>query len=147
MRSEAGHSDICIRDISSRGMLVQAATAPPRGTYVEILRPGGSVTARVVWSKDRRFGLQSRDRIDMDAILDRRRTQRAGDSTVPAVQMGEPQRAPALARGVMSRHISSSIQFGFLVMLAAIGAMTLGAGIYAGLSGALGSVSAALAAN
>lgn len=125
-------------------MLVQSANAPPRGSYVEILRPGCSVTARVIWSKDRRFGIQSRDRINIDALLDRRRTQREGDSSAPTVQVEAPQRAVALQRTGAGRHVSSSIQFAFLAALAAIGAMTLAAGVYQGLTHAIGSVSAAL---
>lgn len=61
--------DVCIRDISSRGMLLQAKSAPPRGTYVEVYRGRHAIVARVVWSKDNRFGVQTQDRLNPGALL------------------------------------------------------------------------------
>lgn len=68
MRAGGRPMDICIRNISSRGMLLQAAVPPPRGTYIEILFPGQTVVARVVWAKERRFGAHTREAMDLSAI-------------------------------------------------------------------------------
>ncbi len=69
MRLDGIWSDVCIRNISSRGMLVQAASAPPRGTYVELYRGRHVVVARVAWSKEHRFGIRTQDRLNVEAIL------------------------------------------------------------------------------
>lgn len=61
MRVEGRWTDVCIRDISSRGLLVQAAVAPVRGDYIEIFRADRAIVGRVVWNKDRRFGVQTQD--------------------------------------------------------------------------------------
>lgn len=61
MRGNGPPVDVCIRDVSARGMLVQAGTPPPRGTFVELSGGGLPVVGQVVWAKDRRFGVQTRD--------------------------------------------------------------------------------------
>ena len=61
--------DVCIRDVSSRGLLAQASQPPPRGTYVELFHGSAEVVGRVVWRKDRRFGVQSRERINVAALI------------------------------------------------------------------------------
>jgi hypothetical protein len=69
MRLHGVWRDVCIRNISSRGMLIQAASAPPRGTYVEVYRGRHVIVARVAWSKDHRFGVHTQDRLNLDALL------------------------------------------------------------------------------
>ncbi len=81
MRADADPVDICIRDISSRGMVVEAASPPPRGTYVEIWQPANTIAGRVIWVKDRRFGIRTRDPMDVGAIVDQLpQRRRAADS-------------------------------------------------------------------
>src|ERR1044072_4569409 len=86
MRAGAGQVDVCIRDVSSRGMLIQAGVPPPRGTYVEIMRPGYSVTGRVIWSNPHKFGSQSRETIRIASVLERRSVPRAGGGEPPLNQ-------------------------------------------------------------
>lgn len=69
MRLDGVWSDVCIRDISTRGMLLQAALAPRRGKYVEVYRGRHVVVARVVWSTDHRFGIHTQDRLNVRTIL------------------------------------------------------------------------------
>jgi len=69
MRVGASYCDVCIRDISSRGMMLQAATPPSPGTYIEILRAAHVVVGRVVWAGDRRFGIKSQDRMNVPDII------------------------------------------------------------------------------
>ena len=57
MKTDAGWHDACIVDLSKRGAGLQAATAPPRGQYVEIRRGLHVIVARVVWSRGHRFGV------------------------------------------------------------------------------------------
>jgi len=61
--------EVCIRDISSRGLMLQGAAPPPRGTYVEIVGAEQTIVGCVIWSKDRRFGVRTRDRIDVSAAI------------------------------------------------------------------------------
>ena len=61
--------DVCIRDISTKGLMLQADAAPPRGTYVEIVGAEQTIVGRVVWAKDRRFGMHCCDPIDVAATI------------------------------------------------------------------------------
>jgi hypothetical protein len=69
MRVGNSYHDVCIRDISSRGMMLQAAIPPGPGTYIEILRAAHIVVARVVWVGERRFGIRAQDRMNIPAII------------------------------------------------------------------------------
>lgn len=69
MRLDGVWRDVCVRNISSRGMLLQAGSAPHRGTYVEVYRGKHVIVARVAWSKDNRFGVQTQERLNIQAIL------------------------------------------------------------------------------
>ncbi len=138
MRSGAGQMDVCIRDISSRGMLIQAGTPPARGTYVEIIRPGGSVTGRVVWSKQHKFGIQARGTIRIGAMLEQRNLGRAAGPAPPLNQSGGPvslsPRNPAqLAARARAR--SAFLQYAALACAITIAALLLAFGLYRGLSG------------
>ena len=69
MRLDGRWEDACIRDISSRGLCIQSASPPSRGSYVEIFRGRHTAVARVVWTKEGRFGVYTQDRIDVDAFI------------------------------------------------------------------------------
>ena len=68
LRQDCGWSDARILNLSSRGMMVRASSAPARGTYVEISRGAYRIVARDVWVKGDRFGARSQDRIAFEAI-------------------------------------------------------------------------------
>jgi hypothetical protein len=144
MRAGAGQMEVCIRDISSRGMLVQAGVPPPRGTYVEIVRPGYSVTGRVVWVKQHKFGIQSRDRISIPAVLERRSVPRPGGGTAPFDQSGGPMRALPRAdpaeQAARARARSALVQYAALGGAITVGALLLAFGLYRSLSGAFADV-------
>jgi hypothetical protein len=137
MRAGAGQVDVCIRDISSRGMLIQAGVPPPRGTYVEILRPGCSVTGRVVWSKHHKFGIQVRERISIPLMLERRASARAGGGTAPLDQGSGPvrlSRADPAEQAARSRARAAFLQYVLLGGAVAIGALLIAYSLYCGLS-------------
>ena len=71
MRIGRFSTEVCIRDISSRGMLLLAHSPPPIGTYVKINVPALDVGGRVVWTGVRRFGINTRERLDVDAVISR----------------------------------------------------------------------------
>lgn len=134
MRVDGVWGDVCIRNISSRGMLLQAASAPPRGTYVEIFRGRHSAIARVVWCSDRRFGIHTRERMDVDALINKPR----GRPPQGAAQAGERRLAARFSAGPpltitlvaqrleRSRRLSAGIEFGTMVAFALLaGIITL----------------------
>ncbi len=61
--------DVCIRDITSNGMMLQTHEPPPRGTYVEIIGASQTIIGRVIWAKDRRFGVRTNDPINVSAAI------------------------------------------------------------------------------
>ena len=69
MRLGASWHDVCILNVSRRGLGIQASSAPGRGTYVEIRRGHAEIIARVVWAKGHRAGLQSLDPFFLPALL------------------------------------------------------------------------------
>jgi hypothetical protein len=71
MRADGPPVDVCIRDISSFGMMLQAGSPPSRGTYVEIETAHEIVVGRVIWTRERKFGIKTRDRITLSRMRGR----------------------------------------------------------------------------
>ena len=69
IRLGASWHDVSILNISSRGLLLHAASPPERGTYVEVCRGLHTIVARVAWLKGQRFGVQTQDRLSIDELL------------------------------------------------------------------------------
>ena len=80
MRTDAGWSDVAITNASMRGLGLQTAHAPPRGTYVELRRGLLVINARVVWSNNHRFGVQTQDPVPIAALSAKPGTIAAADS-------------------------------------------------------------------
>ena len=146
MRVGARWGDVRILDLSKRGMLVQAADAPERGTYLEIHRGAQAIVARVVWSAGNRFGAYTQDPLNVDALVEE-----------AAVKQGEPpavaeaaDRPPALRvpsageRHERNRLVARAFEF---VCIATFGfgvAMVLGESLRQALAAPLSITSAAL---
>lgn len=129
MRVGNSYSDVCIRDISSRGMMLQAASPPSPGTYIEILRAAHTVVARVIWSGDRRFGIRAQDRMDIAAIV--------GASTSTGRASGQERRArerpvnqTVEQQAERSRRAARGFQFALLAAAGLIAAGLLGTATY-----------------
>jgi hypothetical protein len=70
MRISAGWNDACILDISERGLMIRAGSAPPRrGSCVELRRGARIIIGRVMWAKQDRFGLSTQDKLDVESII------------------------------------------------------------------------------
>jgi hypothetical protein len=69
MRVGAGWDDACILDISSRGLMIRAQAPVARGSYVELRKGEHAIVARVVWQDERRLGLCTQDRLEVEQIL------------------------------------------------------------------------------
>ena len=131
MRIEGAWADVCIRDISSRGLLLQAAAAPERGNYIEIFRAGHVIIGRVVWKNDRRFGVQTQDRMNIEALVQQpllstpeRRVAARRESSDRISSPRQPSAAGIIDRIEHSRRISAAFQFGFITLCGAFAAVT-----------------------
>ncbi|MCL6250729.1 hypothetical protein M3P36_06680 [Altererythrobacter sp. KTW20L] len=70
LRDSAGERDVCIIDVSTRGLLMTTACPPGRGEFVELIIGPNRLTALVKWSGERRFGLSLRERVSVAAMLE-----------------------------------------------------------------------------
>lgn len=69
LRHGAQWADVCILNVSSRGLMIQSARAEPEGSLVELRRGQHVIVARVVWREGARVGLQSDDRVPVEEIM------------------------------------------------------------------------------
>lgn len=63
-------SDVSIRNVSSRGMMLCSEVVPPPGAYLEIRKAMMVVVARAVWARDGFFGVRTQDSIDFGELMD-----------------------------------------------------------------------------
>ncbi|QOT71563.1 PilZ domain-containing protein [Sphingobium fuliginis] len=129
MRLGESWVEAVIHNLSSGGALVASDETPERGTYVEIRRGRLTIIGRVVWRKDRFFGIQAQGRLDIAAIINEprlaSRPRSANDPESSYERRAQP-RADADARIARqlenSRRWSAAFQFGVFVVLALIAA-------------------------
>lgn len=105
MRNGVSWDDVCILNLSRRGLGIQAAETPARGTYVEICHGTQVIVARVMWAKGHRAGLNSQDAIAVRALV---RDDPANDRMTlpPAYPRLDRRRVP---RALQQRHESSRL--------------------------------------
>lgn len=128
MRAGSAPMDICIRNISSRGMLIQAADPPPRGTYIEVLLPAHSIVARVAWTKARHFGVHTRTPIDVNAfighaIIGGSPSTTAASSSAASFKAERQTMVDTEQRWERSRRFSAILEFGFFIICSAAAAV------------------------
>jgi hypothetical protein len=120
LRAGARWSDACILNLSSRGMLVRSAAAPPRGSYLEIRRGPHVIVAQVVWADTKIFGVRTQDRICSDALV----------KDVPTGTSTPSNQTASIDRRAVPRHSddyekhyarAKSFQFVTLIMLGVAG--------------------------
>ncbi len=121
-------------------MLLQAGEPPTRGCYVEIVRQGYVIVGRVIWSKEHKFGIQIRDRLNVQALL---REIRGGAPAGP-----EPHRLPKLVesrfppparanveqKAEANRHVGNVLQFAFALVGGTFAAIFIASAVYEGLT-------------
>ena len=144
MRAGTSWRDICILNISSRGLLLQGSAPEQRGSYVEVHRGRHVIVARVVWTSGHRFGVYTQAPLQIEQIIEL--------PDAPA----DPARALADApadrrcsrrlddRHNRSRYASRAIEFGFLILLGASAAVILYDSTRRALANPLGQVATAL---
>lgn len=62
-------NDVCILDISTRGLLIQAAEPPARGAYLDVRRGHQAIVGRVVWVQGQRFGVRTQDALPVEELI------------------------------------------------------------------------------
>ena len=142
MRLTATWTDVCILNISSRGMQLQSAKPPARGAYVEIRRGPHIIIGCVAWAKNHRFGVRSQDVLFIDSIVAEpgdTDSQSGPVAHVPAERRAAPRKAPG-----DSRAIGRAMEFACLGVVLLAGAMALYGAAEAALAKPLASVSSAL---
>lgn len=96
-------------------MLIQASAPPQRGAFVEIICEGLPITGQVIWISDRRFGVVTRERLDVSAFVDRL----SNPSAQPVVVAPEPAGVRVGARRPRthgeSRELGNALQFATIV--------------------------------
>jgi hypothetical protein len=141
MRAGGPRMDVCIRDISSRGIMAQAGAPPPRGTYVDLDCAGHQIVGVVVWSRERRFGIQTRERINVAALAGRI----APEVLVPQRRAGRPSRAMNWRAGVVpARALAAKMEFAVVAIFAAVLVAALGITTFQALSRPLETIAAAV---
>ena len=125
LRDEGPQRDICILDVSTRGVLATTANPPKFGEFVEIVVKDKSLVGHVKWSGNRRFGIVLQDRISVIGFLSGKR----GSITLPKQRRIVTASQGATAMQDHSAIIARLAQFGFLIILAGIAAITIAQGI------------------
>lgn len=122
MRVAASWNKVCILDITTRGLLIQAAEPPARGTYLDLHRGQHAIVGRVVWVENHRFGVRTQDRLPVDEIIhppDPSIAQLAGAVATEAAAERRASPHGAQARHEASRMLSRSIEFAVVLLFAA----------------------------
>ena len=65
LRGDDSWSDVCIKNVSSHGMMLLINDPPQRGTYIEVRRGSAVVIGRVMWVSAGRCGLRTKEKISV----------------------------------------------------------------------------------
>lgn len=128
MRVAATWNDVCILNISTRGLLVQTAEPPARGTYLDLHRGQYAIVGRVVWVEGHRFGIRTQDALPVEEIIhppDPAIAQLA--SAVSAEAALDRRASPRVtqARHDASRMLSRSVEFAVVALFGAAVGVTV----------------------
>ena len=145
MRAGGRPVDVCIRDVSLRGLCVVTAKPPPRGTVVELSGPSSPIVGEVIWSSERRFGVAVGGRIDLPRLLAQRTNDTAPHEVVPLPAYARAQ-SPKSRSADDNRNAGRAMQFVFAAVLAIAAAVLIGQLVYHNLASATDRVTAALRA-
>lgn len=132
LRASGPRTEVCVRDISARGMMIQAGNPPARGTYVDVEWAGHQIVGIVVWRRDHRFGVNTCERINVAAML----LGVSAEVLAPARRSAEPARRAGAARAVAGR-----MEFAVIALLAALLIASLGVTVFQTLSRPFAAVS------
>jgi hypothetical protein len=69
LRHGSSWSDVCILNVSSRGLMIHTGRAIAHGSRVEVRRGDHVIIAQVVWREGGRAGLRAEDRVPVEDIV------------------------------------------------------------------------------
>ena len=70
LRDASGERDVCIIDISTRGVLATSDFPPRRGDFVELQIGRNHLAGQVKWTGEHRFGISLRERVSVAAMAE-----------------------------------------------------------------------------
>lgn len=116
MHSDAGWSDVTIRNISRRGFQISTSQPVKPGAYIELRRAHYTIVARIAWTADGKVGARSQDVIDVSGLLAVSIGKSPGDggqASPPASPHTHERRSTP--RHDVSRQRSSRLQFAAMI--------------------------------
>jgi len=146
-RMQAGGSwvDVTVHNVSSRGLMAQSALRLERGGYVEIRYRSQVIIGRVVWTNRGRFGLRTRDAINIPDLLGEPVPADFGERRHrPRIKAPERRKRSAAERYLASRQLSSIVQFIGLAIVTAAAALVLAEQVHSLLASPLAVARAAM---
>ena len=123
MRIGASWDDVCILNISPRGLSMQTAAPPPRGTYLEIRRGEHEIMACVMWANHHRFGVRTQDALVVDDIIYQPNSSPAaptGAAAGGAIADRTASQRGAAERHENSRMVSRAMEFAVIGVFAVV---------------------------
>ena len=106
LRDSHGTRDVRIGDVSPKGLLATCERPPQRGEVVDIAVGRHHMVGEVRWVSGRRFGVRSRERIDVAGLMGVRKAKRPPPKFVQEAQFEEEeeysQRGLVIAYGVLA---------------------------------------------
>jgi hypothetical protein len=146
MHSDAGWSDVTLRNISKRGMEISAHQPITPGSYVEICRAPYTIVARIVWVAGDRLGARSQDPIDVDGLVAAAAGEQPGTGKIGHIA-DAPQRLErrSAERAARNEALSSRLQFVALGAAVAVAAFLIAAQVSDRLAAPFEQVRSALA--
>lgn len=104
MRDSHEEREVCLIDISTRGLLATTARPPKNGEIVELRIGRNAMVGQVRWSSERRFGIVLRDRVIVaDLIEGGAASPRRTSSFGARPQSPAPARTPDRKQGRITR--------------------------------------------
>lgn len=132
VRTDEGESLGCIRNLSSRGLMVSLAHPPRRGAFVEIVTKTQSLVGQVKWANDCQAGIAMRGAIDVNALLRGERS--PGGARTPAGRertfkpMAPRRDVPMIAHN--SHIIAQQLQLAATIAFGACAALLIASGVH-----------------
>jgi len=143
LRKEREWVDVRIRNLSSRGMRIEAEGPPRRGSYVEIFRHHHIIIGRVIWVRGAQAGVKTQDVIDISALV-AGKSPNAAPAVAGIAERRASRRGPAKPLHERSRRIATMLQFASLALAAGGCALAGGQVVKQALATPLGMVSNSL---
>jgi PilZ domain len=70
LRDDLGERDVCLIDISTRGVLATTEFPPKRGEFIELQVGQNRLAGQVKWVAKHRFGMSLRERVSVAAMAE-----------------------------------------------------------------------------